>query len=93
MTLVHRIAGADPPPPVAAMTRRLPGLDRLSLATLLERLDPLLYRSATRQGWLVVFNPGRIAASSVLTLLALGASPAEADARATTVIEQCHHAP
>jgi hypothetical protein len=78
MTLMNRLVGDWATQPFAAQECRAEGLDKLQFSDVLEGLRDDLFNVRTRQGSLVLYNPGRMQAHSAINVLALANSWEEA---------------
>lgn len=82
MTLVNRLIGDFHSRPYAARHCRVPGVDRLRFADVLEHFDADLFDVHTGTGWLVLYGPGRMAVASGVDAIAFGDSWEQALERA-----------
>ncbi len=78
MTLMNRIFGDWMQRPFAVRTHSVPGLSRMTFAELRDVWSPHLYDRRTGNGWLITYNPARLAMRSGITTLAFAQSLEEA---------------
>ncbi|NQV28980.1 MAG: hypothetical protein HQ518_31885 [Rhodopirellula sp.] len=91
MTLMNRLHGDWTARPYVTAYVRIPGLDRLSFATLLKEHHSELFQAATRSGSLLLFTPGRIAHQSAIDVLAMGETEEAARVNCEVFVDRLRH--
>jgi hypothetical protein len=78
MTLMNRLGMNPPENEYCVRMINLPGLERIEFSQLLQELKPDLFDAKTREGRLVLFNPGRLESDSAIEAIAIGKTASQA---------------